>query len=157
MRRSMRLPIVALLASLTLAGCTEYGPKQTIGGLGGAAAGGLLGSQIGHGSGRLWATGIGAVLGAFAGSEIGASLDRADQAYAEQAASQAYMAPVGQPIQWNNPQSGNYGQIVTTRDGTAANGAYCREYQQTVTVGGRSQQAYGQACRQPDGSWQIVQ
>jgi surface antigen len=25
-----------------------------------------------------------------------------------------------------------------------------------VTVGGRAEQAYGTACRQPDGSWQIV-
>ncbi|MEE8203551.1 MAG: hypothetical protein V3R74_07315, partial [Alphaproteobacteria bacterium] len=33
----------------------------------------------------------------------------------------------------------------------------CREYQTTVNVGGQVEQAYGTACRQPDGSWQIVQ
>jgi surface antigen len=43
------------------------------------------------------------------------------------------------------------------RDGTnSRTGAYCREYQTTVTVGGKSEQAYGTSCRQPDGSWQIV-
>ncbi len=33
---------------------------------------------------------------------------------------------------------------------------YCREYQKTVYVGGEAQPAYGQACYQPDGSWEIV-
>ena len=36
------------------------------------------------------------------------------------------------------------------------NGRYCREFQQTVTIGGRTAEAYGTACRQPDGSWKIV-
>lgn len=31
---------------------------------------------------------------------------------------------------------------------------YCREYQTTVTVNGEQQEAFGTACRQPDGSWQ---
>lgn len=33
---------------------------------------------------------------------------------------------------------------------------YCREFTKVVNVGGQAQNAYGQACRQPDGSWQIV-
>src|SRR5258705_13201104 len=33
----------------------------------------------------------------------------------------------------------------------------CREFTTTVTVGGQPQQAFGQACQQPDGSWQITQ
>lgn len=33
---------------------------------------------------------------------------------------------------------------------------YCREFTKVVTIGGQAQSAYGQACRQPDGSWQIV-
>lgn len=33
---------------------------------------------------------------------------------------------------------------------------YCREYTKTVTIGGRSEQAYGTACYQPDGSWEVV-
>jgi len=32
----------------------------------------------------------------------------------------------------------------------------CREFQNTVTVGGTQQQAHGTTCQQPDGSWQIV-
>jgi surface antigen len=36
-------------------------------------------------------------------------------------------------------------------------GQYCREYTQKIQVGGKSQEAYGTACRQPDGTWQVVQ
>jgi hypothetical protein len=32
----------------------------------------------------------------------------------------------------------------------------CREFQDTVTVGGAQQRAYGTTCQQPDGSWRIV-
>ena len=35
-------------------------------------------------------------------------------------------------------------------------GPYCREYPATAVVGGRPRPVYGTACRQPDGSWQIV-
>lgn len=33
-------------------------------------------------------------------------------------------------------------------------GQYCREYTQTVYIGGRAVEAYGTACQQPDGSWE---
>lgn len=33
---------------------------------------------------------------------------------------------------------------------------YCREYTRTVYIGARTQEAYGTACLQPDGSWMIV-
>ena len=35
--------------------------------------------------------------------------------------------------------------------------AECREYTAAVIVGGEPQQATGQACRQPDGRWQIAE
>ena len=120
----------ALLALALMAGCTTdgIGPKQGFGTLGGAAAGGLLGSQIGGGTGKLVAVGAGTILGALLGSEIGSSLDRADQAYLQNATYQAYTAPIGRQIQWSNPQSGNYGWVQPVRDGYATTGGYCREY-----------------------------
>ena len=33
----------------------------------------------------------------------------------------------------------------------------CREFQQTIVVNGEQQQGYGKACRQPDGTWKIVE
>jgi hypothetical protein len=67
---------------------------------------------------------------------------------------QASTARIGQPVYWGN--AGATGTVVATREGRAADGAYCREFQQSVVVGGRSEQAYGVACQQPDGTWQIV-
>lgn len=151
--------LAALALTLLLPACQAetMGNKEGIGTLGGAAVGGLLGSNIGKGSGRLAATAAGVVLGGWLGNEIGASLDRADRMAIGNAETRAYTAPVGQQITWNNPQSGNSGTITPVRDGYANNGAYCREFQQTITVGGQKQQGYGRACQQPDGSWQIVQ
>ena len=128
-----------------------------LGTLGGAALGGFLGSQIGRGSGRLAFTGLGVLVGGFAGNQIGKALTCEDQQRMNTANHQAQSAPVGQAIAWNNPQSGNSGTVTAVRDGTASNGQYCREFQQTVTVNGRTEQGYGVACRQPDGSWKVVE
>lgn len=150
--------ITAAAMVLSLAACENMGgPKQTGGTLIGAGAGAALGSQFGKGSGQLVGVAAGTLLGALLGSEVGRSLDKADLAYANQANARARSAPIGQPIQWNNPQSGNSGTVTPVRDGTdTATGAYCREFQQTVTIGGKTQQAYGTACRQPDGTWKVV-
>lgn len=150
---------LVLLSTVAVAGCESMngmGNKQMIGGGTGAVLGGLAGSQIGGGSGRLWATGAGVLLGALAGSEIGSSLDKADQTYAMQANQRAYSAPVGETIRWNNPDSGNYGTVTPTRTGTDNYGRACREYSQTIYVGGKQQSGYGTACQQSDGSWKVV-
>jgi len=144
----------SLIIATLMTGCEN--PKQAIGALGGGALGGYAGSTIGSGRGRVVATAVGAVAGAFLGGAIGQQLDQADK----ERAGRTYQAalessPVGKTATWRNPDSGNCGSITPTR--TFQNGnQYCREYQQTVTVGGRQQQAYGTACRQPDGSWQIM-
>lgn len=68
----------------------------------------------------------------------------------ENAQIQATTAPVGQTIHWND---GNVsGTVTATRDGTSSDGRYCREFQQTVTIGSKSEQADGTACQQPDGT-----
>lgn len=155
-----RKSIIALLsASVLLAACQtdNWGGGETVGTLGGAAAGGLIGSQIGHGSGKAAATLAGVLLGGFAGNQLGGMVDESDKRAASRAEQRAYAAPIGQQITWNNPQNGNSGVIVPVRDGYDQGGAYCREFQQTITVGGQRQQGYGKACQQPDGSWKIVQ
>jgi surface antigen len=153
-----QLTLAVMVVSMAgLSACADgRGNKEIIGTGGGAVIGGLLGSQVGSGSGQLWATGAGVLLGALAGSEIGRSLDKADIAYAQQAQSRAYSAPIGETVTWNNPDSGNYGTYTPTRDGYSSSGRYCREYNQTVYIGGRAESAHGTACRQPDGSWEIV-
>jgi surface antigen len=63
----------------------------------------------------------------------------------------------GQSTGWQNPDSGTSGTIPPTRTSQTGTGAYCREFQQTIVVGGETHQAFGTACRQPDGSWQVQQ
>lgn len=153
---------IGATALLSLAACDQsmYGggggiDKQTVGTVGGAVAGGLAGSQIGSGSGQLWATGAGVLLGAFLGGEIGKSLDRADrQAMGQTTYNALEHNPSGQTSRWQNPDTGHYG-TVTPQAAYQQGGYNCREYTQTVYIDGRSEQAHGTACRQPDGSWQI--
>ncbi|HYD98966.1 MAG TPA: RT0821/Lpp0805 family surface protein [Alphaproteobacteria bacterium] len=134
-----------------------FGTKQTVGSLGGAVLGGLAGSRIGGGSGRLIATGVGAVLGGLLGGEVGRSLDRADTAALNQSTSHALeYERTGAGYGWRNPDSGNYGSVTPTRTYTDPYGQTCREFNQTIFVGGRSETAFGTACRQPDGTWKIV-
>ena len=151
--------VLGLLTVLTLGSCAngDYGTKQTVGALAGAGAGGLLGAQIGDGEGRLAATAAGTVLGAFLGNEVGKSLDRADRAYASDAQYQALeYAPAGDQIAWQNPDNGHYGSVTPVRTYQVASGQYCREFQQQAAIGGEIREVYGTACRQPDGSWQVV-
>ena len=149
---------VVFAAALSLAACvSDQGDKQTLGTLIGAGLGGLAGSQVGSGTGQLVAIGAGVLLGGLLGNEVGKSLDKADQVYAERNAQQTLeTAPTGTTATWVNPDSGNSGSITPTATYQSAGGEYCREYQQTVTVGGEQQSAYGTACRQPDGSWKLV-
>ena len=159
MSLSKTLTTVSLVAvfAMSVAGCESTGgQKQTGGTVVGGIAGAIAGAQFGQGSGRVAAGAVGALLGALVGSEVGRSLDKADLTYANQANQRAQSAPLNQPIQWNNPQSGNYGTVTPIKDGTTASGAYCREFQQTVTIGGKTESAYGTACRQPDGTWKVV-
>lgn len=155
---SLRMLSLVTALGLSVAACSaDSGPKENLGTLLGAGLGGLAGAQIGSGSGQLAAVAGGTLLGAFLGKEIGSSLDKADQAYAHQAAQQTLeTAPTGQSGTWSNPDSGNAGSITPTTTYQTASGEYCREYQQTVTVGGQTESAYGTACRQPDGSWKVV-
>jgi surface antigen len=132
--------------------------KTTGGALVGAGVGGLIGSKFGHGEGKGVATVLGVIAGGILGSQIGASLDRADQAALHASTVNALeTAPPGQAIAWRNPDSGHYGSVVPQAVYRAPDGEYCREFQQTIVVGGQQQQGYGRACRQPDGSWKIVQ
>lgn len=148
---------VFLSMSVLVSGCAERGNKETISAIAGAALGGLLGAQFGSGKGQLATTGLGVLLGALAGSELGRSLDDVDRMKADRASTIAHTSPIGQGINWNNPDTGNRGTVTAVRDGTSADGLYCREFQQTITVDSKTQTGTGVACRRNDGTWRIVE
>jgi surface antigen len=156
MRIGKLLAVVTL--PVVLVACQQdAGTKQTLGTIIGAAGGAVLGSKVGSGRGQIAGTAVGTLLGAFIGSEIGKSLDRADRQAMERTTQQSLESnPSGTSSTWRNPDSGHHGTVTPEPAYRATDGRYCREYQQTVVIDGKTESAYGTACRQPDGTWQIV-
>lgn len=147
---------LVMVVVVGLGGCAtiEQNPKTAIGGLGGAAAGGLIAGIAGASPAWIAASVIG---GALVGGLIGNYLDERDKRLAAQAAHQALeTAPSGKSVSWTNPENGHSGAVTPTRTYQNASGQYCREYQHTITVDGKQERGHGTACRQPDGSWKIV-
>lgn len=150
------LAVLVLGSAVALAGCQSMGPKEEVGGLVGAGAGALAGAQFGGGKGRVAMAVIGALLGSQVGAGVGRSLDKVDRMQEQRTAAQALETyPSGQTASWQNPDSGNSGSFTPVRTYQRADGQYCREFQQTIVVGGKQERGYGTACRQPDGSWRI--
>jgi surface antigen len=146
--------LLALLLGLVGCATVQDNPKSAVGGLGGAAVGGLMAAALGGGALGIAA---GVIGGGLIGGALGNMLDNKDkerQARATQVALETQ--PSGRASAWNNPDSGNAGSVTPTRTYQNAQGQYCREYTQNVTVAGQQHQAYGTACRQPDGSWRVV-
>jgi surface antigen len=156
--------VCALLSSFVLQGCAEQGmsanevfTKENIGTLAGAAGGAWIGSNVGKGKGNIVAIAAGTLLGGALGRSLGASLDRADMAKYNKTSQYALEnTKTGTTSSWHNPDSGHSGTFTPTRTFERTDGAYCREYTQMIDVGGRNAEGHGTACRQPDGTWQIV-
>ena len=161
LRTVTRLVSVVMVAVL-LASCAAMdqvgdtvkdNPKAVLGSLIGGAAGAGIAAAAGGGTGAMLGAGLGGML---IGGFIGNRLDARDKRMASEAAQKAFENNrSGQTSVWNNPDSGHSGTITPTRTTQLANGQYCREYNQTITVGGEQHQAYGTACRQADGTWKI--
>jgi surface antigen len=127
--------------------------RDAIGAILGGVAGGAAGTQIGKGSGRTAAIIGGTVLGAILGGSIGRSMDQADQNCVGQVLEHM---DDRRAARWRNPDNGGSYQVTPTRTYQREDGRYCREYTAQSSIGGRTQTTYGRACRQPDGSWQLI-
>jgi surface antigen len=127
--------------------------NQDVGTVTGGVAGGLLGSTVGQGGGQLVAIAAGTLVGAYMGGAIGRSMDQQDKqnvAHALEANNN------GQPAYWHNQKTGANYRVTPVKNVTVNHNRYCREYRTTADVGGKQQQLYGTACRQPDGSWKTI-
>ena len=163
----MRKLVTALALVTALGACTqtggtqpgEFGVNNTTGGtLLGAGLGGLLGNQFGGGAGKGLMTAAGVIAGGLIGHSIGTQLDRADQVALSRTTQTALeTAHTGQALPWQNQESGHHGSVTAGQYYQTGQGTYCREFQQSIIIGGQTQQGYGKACREPDGTWRIVQ
>jgi surface antigen len=138
--------------AIFLCTCSSAPSKQDQGFIIGAIAGGLLGNQIGGGSGRALATIVGAAAGAAIGGSIGRTMDETDRMNAALALENVR---TGVPSSWVNPDTG-YEYVVTPTNTYDSGTGPCREYTMDATIGGKTEQIYGTACRQADGSWQVI-
>jgi surface antigen len=83
-RAMRRLVLIAAICAAIGGGfgAPAYAGDETIlGTLGGAALGGFVGAQFGHGAGNLAATGLGAFTGAIIGNSFGRSLEYSRRPY----------------------------------------------------------------------------
>jgi surface antigen len=142
--------LVAVLA-LTLTGCATQGPREESGMVIGGLLGGVLGAQTGNRHHRPIAIIAGTLIGASIGGSIGSYMDDTDRLKAGQTLE---TVRTGVSTAWRNPDTGAEYQFTPTRTYGAAQGP-CREYVVDANIGGKREQVYGTACRQPDGSWQM--
>jgi len=148
---------IGLPLALLLAGCNTMSPNEFSGTLIGGTAGAVIGNQFGKGSGNTAATALGAIIGANVGRDIGAALDETSRRRAGQSTIRAL--DTGSEIVWENPQNAGgpaRGSTTITNRGALPDGRVCREYVNTVIIGGREEQSYGTACRDANGDWEQV-
>ncbi|GIL38724.1 glycine zipper 2TM domain-containing protein [Roseiterribacter gracilis] len=139
--RALILAAFAVVAVPTLAHAQCGGNKTAIGTLAGAAGGGLLGSQFGGGSGKTAMTIAGVVGGGVLGNQVGQRLDAEDCAEQRAAAARRQQRVAEQrSAAYHDPSSGRA----------------CREVQSTAFIHGERQIVTGTSCREPDGSWKMV-
>ncbi len=124
--------------------------RTLIGAALGGAAGGLIASEVADGKHRGQAIAGGALLGILLGGSIGNAIDQLDERCVGQVLEHAGS---DQSVRWRNPDSGAAYQVTPGRTWQEEE-RYCREYTTTVRIDGKPQQAWGTACRQPDGSWE---
>jgi surface antigen len=144
------------IASLGAATIAYAGDDAVIGTGLGAAIGGVLGSQIGHGPEQLLSTGIGVGIGGMMGNAIGHDMDMESSPHYP---SGGYSIISESPSTVYYPYAPNYvappAPPPTYIDQNA--GTYCRPYSQEIRIDGQLQESYGTACLQQDGTWRIVQ
>lgn len=124
--------------------------SQAVGTVIGAILGGVIGADQGRGAGPVIG---GAVIGAVLGGALGHAIDASNWACIGDVLE---YAPNRRPVRWRDAQTGYGYEVTPMRTYEPHPGRYCREYQTVVTIGGRAEEAYGTACRQPDGAWEIV-
>lgn len=155
-----RLKLAALAAVIIpLSACgPDAGENQELGTLLGAVVGGLAGAQVGDGDGQLVAIGVGVLLGSLIGGDIGRTMDAVDrQLMAETTQNTLHYEPIGNVIKWQNPDDPTHSGTVVVNSTQQVGDTFCREFQQTVTIGGQEEAAFGTACLMPDDTWQIQQ
>ena len=147
------LMTMLLSATLGIGGCATYqGQNEPAGMVIGGILGGMLGGEVDNGRARTAAIIAGTLAGAAIGGAIGRSMDEVDRM---KTASTLESVRTGVSSRWQNPDTGYQYEVTPTRTYETSAGP-CREYTIDARIGGQTEQVYGTACRQPDGSWKVL-
>ncbi len=135
--------------AVALGGCAT---REEAGAVTGAAIGATLGAAVAGEHDRGLAIILGAMAGAAIGSTIGRYMDEQDRMRTSLVLEKNRTR---QSSTWVNPDTGYRYTVTPTRTFETAEGP-CREFTLDAVIGGKRQEVYGTACRQPDGSWKVV-
>jgi surface antigen len=102
-------------------------------------------------------TDCGLVLGAILDSAPGRNLTHGDYLYIQDATLRSLETALSdQTSSWCNPDTGNSGSVTPFAAEAPSTGQNFRAFRQTVMARGLTQQAFGTACRQSDGTWKLT-
>ncbi len=124
----------------------------------GVILGGLIGGLLGNAAsrGNTGATIAGVIFGGAAGAALTSNMDCEDRSYAYRSYYNGFNAGRIGRYEWRNPRSGHRGEFRISAYFNDPYGFRCARFTQVTYVQGRSYNANGVACRQPDGSWAAV-
>jgi surface antigen len=117
----------------------------------GTILGGAAGAAIGAATGNPAA---GAAIGATSGLVMGGAAGLGAAPYASGQIQRRYDMGYIQCMYANGNQVPGMAASASSR--SPADHQNCREFTQTVIIGGQPQRGVGRACQQPDGSWRIA-
>ncbi len=149
MKKYLLLLSIMALSSLFLFSCTQGQLGSTIGGLGGAAIGGQVGSK----HDRLRNAAIGALAGTVIGYIVGNEMDKNDR---QQLTNTFETQPSHKRVEWVNPDNGNRYNVTPEPAYRGSNNRDCRDAYVEAVIGGEYKQVKTTACRNYDGTWEIV-
>lgn len=82
-------------------------------------------------------------------------LQESDLSLLRAAVKEAVQKPEGTTVQWENPDTGNRGEVTHLKSGTR-DGRECRLLElRTVTHSGEENALRHPLCQQPDGTWKL--
>lgn len=151
----MQKIILTIIAFLLITGCAvnsngQLGPdgkvfnKETLLPLGGGILGAVICNKLfkGHGSRQGWTAACGAAGYLFSSS------------YIKNSSTALEKNKTGQTSTWQDPDGKNY-SVTPTRT-YEQNSRPCREFRQTVEINGQTETIKGNACRQNDRTWKVI-
>lgn len=159
--------LAIILASAGTTSTAHANDSKLLGQLLGAAGGAAVGSNVGKGKGNIVAIAVGTLLGAGVGGSVGRSVGHANSSYYKNTAynnryhanpvygNTDYVIPNHQYVGYNPQPVYSSHSTVTSVSAYMPAQPYCREFTQTIMVGGQLKESYGKACRKPDGAWEI--